>query len=487
VAAMPSVGRIGKIAVAGIAAASLGVVASSASASEAWLWGCHGPDGVPVPLNPDGKAEGAVKVSTYGAGCGGQSTTVAGGGVRIDFSNAGSNPEAKRDAYTWPVSGRGLEVIEATLQRRTNGFAAAGAGVTYAASLSADAQESLAGGGTDLSGDQTFKPAAPSTPPRTALDLFFGCNAGGCQGVPASVDVSRVGLRVDDTTPPKGNVDRHNPVTILSYAPQVGPDEVAVRVSGSDVGVGLGRAVLNIDGQDRATANIGSCTDITPGGQLDLPLDASRCLSENRSIGGTELKVAATGLAAGIHHRKVTLYDAVGNSAVILDEDFEILRPEPPVSIRELSIGTSNLFIPEPSPNPNVNPNGGGTKGAQAGSCRSPRLSVSLNQKPLRISKGVPVLQYGKKYRFTGRLTCVQNGKRKSAPKRTIVQIYNKVGKKTVKKRSTRVATSGKLKISLKYPVGKRTIIFRFVNADKQRSQVQIRVQIVKKKSAKKR
>ena len=47
------------------------------------------------------------------------------------------------------------------------------------------------------------------------------------------------------------------------------------------------------------------------------------------------------------------------------------------------------------------------------------------------ISKGVPVLQSGKRYRFNGRLTCVIDGKRRLAPKRARIDILNKVGKKT--------------------------------------------------------
>lgn len=492
-AAMPSVGRIAKIVVAGVAAAALGVFASSASASEAWLWACHGPNGEPVPMTPNGTPKGAVTATPYGDGCATQSTTVAGGGVRLGFRalNDGEQPAA-RDAYTWSIGRSGLEVLEATMQRRTNGFAAAEGSVRYAASLSADTTESVSAGDDDVSGTRAFKPAAPSTPPRTALDVNFSCDSGGCAGAAESLDIASVGLRVNDTTPPRGDVARNSPITILAYEAidketqrRIGLDEVVVRVYADDAGVGLGRAVLNIDGIDRASANIGNCTDITPGGgQVDLPWDASRCLSENRSTGGTELKVTPTGLAAGIHHRKVTLYDAVGNATVILDEDFEILRPEAPISSRELSIGTSNLFIPDL--NQNVNPpGGGGTAGSQAGACRSPRLSMSLNQKPLRISKGIPVLQAGKRYKFRGRLTCVLNGKRRSAPKRTAVLIYNKVGKKTVRKPATRVGTSGRLNVKLKYPAGKRTLIFRFTNADRQRSQVQIKIRVVKKKAAK--
>ena len=124
-------------------------------------------------------------------------------------------------------------------------------------------------------------------------------------------------------------------------------------------------------------------------------------------------------------------------------------------------------------------------KGNQAGSCRSPRLSVSLGQKPLRVSKSVAVLQYGKRYRFVGRLTCVVKGRRVSAPKRTKVELLNKIGKKTYTKTGPRIASKGRFKVSLKYPVGSRTLIFRFRNADKQRSQVSIKIKVEKKKKSK--
>ncbi|MGG7380136.1 hypothetical protein ACQ7B2_15700, partial [Escherichia coli] len=72
---------------------------------------------------------------------------------------------------------------------------------------------------------------------------------------------------------------------------------------------------------------------------------------------------------------------------------------------------------PEP-----VNP-GGAVLGASAGGCVKPKLSMRLRQKPLRIKHGVPVLVKGKRYRFTGRLTCLVNGKQHSAPKHTHIQL----------------------------------------------------------------
>ena len=148
-----------------------------------------------------------------------------------------------------------------------------------------------------------------------------------------------------------------------------------------------------------------------------------------------------------------------------------------------LSIGSSSL--PEPQPQPNVNANQNGKPGSTAAACRSPRLSVSLSQKPLRVSKSVAVLQYGKRYRFQGRLTCVVNGRRISAPKRTKLQLFNKVGKKTSDKSGTTVADKGNFSIILAYS-SSRTLIFRFTNTDNKRSQVSIKIKVEKAKKKKK-
>jgi len=109
---------------------------------------------------------------------------------------------------------------------------------------------------------------------------------------------------------------------------------------------------------------------------------------------------------------------------------------------------------------------------------------VILAQKPLRISKGRPVLLHNKRYRFTGRLTCVINGKRRSAPKRARIDLLNTVGKHTSDKSGTTVASKGAFTIILSYP-SSRLLTFRFTNSDGQRSQVRIRIIVQKKKKAK--
>ena len=90
------------------------------------------------------------------------------------------------------------------------------------------------------------------------------------------------------------------------------------------------------------------------------------------------------------------------------------------------------------------------------------------------------MLQSGKRYRFTGRLTCVINGRRRSAPKRTRVEVLNVVGRRTVRKPATLIRDRGQVRVILAYRSA-RTLIFRYTNPDGQRSQVRIRIRVAKK------
>jgi hypothetical protein len=220
-----------------------------------------------------------------------------------------------------------------------------------------------------------------------------------------------------------------------------------------------------------------NCRDLTPNDTtVDMPFDAKCAFAEHASA---PVEVDTTGLPNGDGYTlNYRVTDWAGNEYTETKPLSINNNPYLGTSTQTLSIGTSGTT----TPNANNNNNGGsgGVAGATAQSCRSPRLSFSLSQKPLRISNGVPVLQYGKRYRFNGRLTCVINGKRKAAPKRARVDIINKLGKKTVEKAGTTVRDKGRLTVILSYK-SSRTISFRFTNSDGQRSTVTIKVKIEKK------
>ena len=98
-----------------------------------------------------------------------------------------------------------------------------------------------------------------------------------------------------------------------------------------------------------------------------------------------------------------------------------------------------------------------------------------LAQKPLRVSKGRPVLRANKRYRFTGRLTCVVNGNRRLGAQARSHRPAQHGRQETIEKSGTTVRAKGAFQIILAYP-SSRLITFRFTNSDGQRSQVRIRV-----------
>ena len=246
---------------------------------------------------------------------------------------------------------------------------------------------------------------------------------------------------------------------------------VTVVVSGRSTGAPLTDATMTVDGAPAGVAAFG-------------------CTTADCTVADAKISLTTTDYTDGMHHMLVTVRNQGGETSTV-PGDIEIWnnRPScvPPDSppgtpcSAQLSIG-SDPTAEQPSPGPGGG--GGGVQGATKSSCKSPRLSMSLAQKPLRISHGVPVLLKNKRYRFTGRLTCVVNGKRRSAAKGTKIAVRNVIGKKTYRRPSTKVGNGGKITILLKYPRS-RTIEFRFTNAEGKTSKVRIKVRIAKRKSHK--
>jgi len=213
------------------------------------------------------------------------------------------------------------------------------------------------------------------------------------------------------------------------------------------------------------------------------------CRNEGCAVADATIHVDTTSFADGTYRMVATLTNASGETGTA-EGDIEIWnhRPNqcptannPPNTCRaDLSIGSDPAAEP-PAVTPGTN-GGGGVQGANESSCASPRLSMSLADKPLRVSHGVPVLLKSKSYRFTGRLTCLVKNKRRSAAKGTRIEVRNTVGRKTVRKPSGKVGNGGKITVVLKY-ASSRTIEFRFTNADGKSSKVRIKVRIAQRKS----
>jgi hypothetical protein len=469
---MPSFSQIKQLSVLGLAAAVLGVTASSASANDVRLWACHGPQGQAIDAGLDGDAQQDADLGTYGSGC---SSDITDGGIRLQFSRDTprapvSDPAQGSNAFvTFRVFGAPITAVQ--VDRKTEGFGTA----NQAGSLFTDLDgvnthlETLT---TDQSGTFTYTPV---TPRDGSLTLTLRCDVNPkCAGTTAHADISRVALTVSDTTKP-GNfaVGSNSPVD----------KSMVLTPSASDAGVGLDKAELRVDGALVATAlygNNGNCTELSPDdATIDRPLDPTRCPQGPAS---TTLTYNTSGLPEGLHRRTITVYDAAGNSADAMDETFSVFHPKPGSSTATLNIGTSGPTVLPGADGAGSAGSGssGGVLGSSSTSCRSPKLSMFLSQKPLRTSNGVAVLKRNKRYRFNGRLTCVINGSRKSAPKRTRVDVLSTVGKKTSEKAGTTVRAGGMLTIILAY-TSSRTLTFRFTNTDGARSQVKIKIKVAKK------
>src|SRR3954454_10921102 len=121
VAAMPSVGLKMKLSVLGVAFAALGVSTSTASASDVWLWACHGPSGSPI------NSFGSNNFSAYDGGCTQNGGTLDTGGLRGRLTPAGGmiDRNAASANLTVPPS---TKLVGLRVQRRVSGVPA---GVTY--------------------------------------------------------------------------------------------------------------------------------------------------------------------------------------------------------------------------------------------------------------------------------------------------------------------------------------------------------------------
>jgi hypothetical protein len=265
-----------------------------------------------------------------------------------------------------------------------------------------------------------------------------------------------------DSSAPTGRVDGwHSPLQDTL--------ELTVHARAAD-GAMLGSATLSFAGRQVTAPLCG-------GGQtcVETAAEGVKLLFPTRFADGSKIP-------DGTYPLTVTIADADGTPATLMDaRPTEIWNDRPTGS----SSATLTIGSGVPARQGGNTPPGGGVLGASAGSCVKPKLSMRLSQKPLRINNGVPVLVKGKLYRFTGRLTCLVNNKRVSAPKRTRISLAAIVHGKSHSKGRATVGSHGKLVIRLSVPTS-RTLEFRFTTADNKVTRVRIKVRVVTQQKHKK-
>jgi hypothetical protein len=104
---------------------------------------------------------------------------------------------------------------------------------------------------------------------------------------------------------------------------------------------------------------------------------------------------------------------------------------------------------------------------------------MRLSQKPLRIRHRVPVLVRGKRYRFSGRLTCLRDGRRVSAPKRTRISLRVIIHGRSHFKAHGTVRARGRIVMRIA-SASSRTLDFRFTTPDGKTTRVRIKIRPVR-------
>ena len=191
------------------------------------------------------------------------------------------------------------------------------------------------------------------------------------------------------------------------------------------------------------------------------------------AVASVGLRVATTAVPDGVHRLQVTITPGAGAPVVVYDEPITV-NNTPIVSTPTVTVSIGSGAISEPPPSGSgPPPPAGGTSG-----CVSPRLSMFLAQSPLRIRRGVPVLAAGRRYRYLGRLTCRVNGRRRSAPQGTRIEVRNRLRGRTFVKPGVKVRKNGLIVTKLAYP-SSRVIVFRARAASGELVRVRIPIRVV--------
>jgi len=276
-----------------------------------------------------------------------------------------------------------------------------------------------------------------------------------------------------DTTPPTGRVSGlHTPVA----------GTLELSLEASDSGAGLATAEATLDTQSSAAQLSGNA-------------------------GSAQLSLDTRALPDGPHDLTVRVTDAANNTATLVDRSILVRNaPTPPTG--PVATVTVGVGFGSASTSPGKGPGKG--KGCEKGKacdrgkggekgkglalkrrrCRAPHLAMRLAKRPLWHTRPrhVPVLWYGHRYPYRGKLTCRSaKGKRFLAPRGTPVTIYFRVWQLSFKRyrgpvrfrrvRTIRVGKKGRINTKLGFKSG-RTVMFRYYGPRKELAKAKLRLAV---------
>ena len=195
--------------------------------------------------------------------------------------------------------------------------------------------------------------------------------------------------------------------------------------------------------------------------------------------------------------------DGAGNTATLVDQQIVVRNaPHATGTVASVTVGVGNQGGSESDHPARGEGSQGKGKGAENGKgkkkglalkrkrCRAPHLTMRLAKKPLWHTRPrhVPVLWYGHRYPYRGKLTCRSaSGKRFLAPRGTPVDVYFRVWHLSFKRyhgpvkfshvRRVKVGKKGRLKLRLGFRSG-RTVLFRYHGPRKELARAKLRLAV---------
>jgi hypothetical protein len=266
---------------------------------------------------------------------------------------------------------------------------------------------------------------------------------------------SSITLGVRDSTP-SGAVGQ-------VQSPAEAGSTLSLTIDASDTGSGLRSAQASIDGN---TASVSLCSaPPCPQAVSNIPLSID--------VG-----------TAGSHMLLVTVTDAAGFTGTLLEAPIEVLDPVP-LGSNTVTVGITAMHEGPPVEPPEEPAHKHPPKEPPSRVppvCPSPMLEMHLASKPLWYTrKGVPVLRRDRRYRFTGRLTCLHGRRRVSAPEGTPVRVLYKVGRRiSTAAHGPMLVRKGTLSAMFELKSA-RTIVFRYSQAGGEDVEVRISTAIARR------
>ena len=268
-----------------------------------------------------------------------------------------------------------------------------------------------------------------------------------------------------DTTPPTGAV-----AGVRSPA----SGTLELRLYASDGGSGLANAEAQLDGVPPVFVRLGSgsCPEHPSPGTEPPP---GAC---PESVSGVALVLDTRAVADGERPLRLKVTDGAGNTATLVDRTI-VVRNAPRTGAGTVATVTIGITSGSEGDHPDKSKGKGSEKGKgktlalRRNRCRKPRLRMHLARRPIWYTRPhyVPVLRYGRRYPYRGRLTCMRSGRRVSAPRGTSVGVFYRVWQLSFKRpwgpvvklrrAALRVRKEGRLWLKLGFRSG-RTLIFRY-------------------------